>query len=98
MTRDEVVAALKGEEASIRRFGATALYLFGSAARDELRPDSDIDVFIEYDRAGKFTLFELMGLQEFLTERLHRDVDVCTRGGLHPRLRSEIESSSIRII
>jgi uncharacterized protein len=98
MKRDEVVAALKREEASIRRFGATALYLFGSAARDEIGPDSDIDVFIEYDRAGKFTLFELSGLQAYLTERFQREVDVCTRSGLHPRLRNEIERSSIRII
>ena len=98
MTRDQVVEALKREEAAIRRYGATSLYLFGSAARDELGPESDIDVFIEYDQAAKFTLLTLAGLQRYLGERLHREVDVCTRKGLHPRLRSEIERSSIRII
>ncbi len=98
MTREQVIARLKQEEEAIRRHGATALYLFGSAARDELGPDSDIDVFIEYDRAANFTLIKLAGLQRYLADQLHREVDVCTRGGLHPRLRDEIERSSIRVI
>ncbi len=98
MTRDEVVTALKGEEAAIRRYGATSLYLFGSAARDELRSESDIDVFIEYDPSSDFSLIELCGLQLYLSDRFHREVDVCTRDGLHPMLRQQIEHDSIRVI
>ncbi len=98
MTRDEVVSTLKQEEASIRRFGATALYLFGSAARDEIEPDSDIDVFIEYDRTSGFSLIELCGLQSYLSDRFHRKIDLVTRDGLHPMLREQIEHDSIRVI
>ena len=98
MTRDEVIAALKREEASIRGFGATSLYLFGSAARDELRADSDIDVFIEYDRESNFSLIELCGLELFLRKRFKRKVDVATRDGLHPMLKDRIERDSIRVL
>lgn len=98
MNRDDVMAALRSEEASIRGFGATSLYLFGSAARDELGPDSDIDVMIEYDRNSDFSLIELCGLQRYLAARFHRKVDVTTRDGLHPMLRAGIERDSIRVI
>jgi predicted nucleotidyltransferase len=46
MTRDEVIARIRSRAPDIRALGARALFLFGSAARDELREDSDIDVFI----------------------------------------------------
>jgi len=98
MTRDEVVAALKREEASIRRFGVTALYLFGSAARDELGPDSDIDMFIEYDPTSPPDLIDMSRLDRHLAGVLNRRVDLGTRDGLHPRLRDEIERTSIRAV
>jgi uncharacterized protein len=50
MTRAEIIATLKREETAIRKCKATELYLFGSAARDELGPTSDIDLYLEYDR------------------------------------------------
>ena len=98
MTRDEVVTTLKREEAAIRRYGATALYLFGSAARDDLGPDSDIDLFMEYDAANAPSLIELIQLSNYLAGVLKRKVDLGTRDGLHPRLRAEIERSSIHVV
>jgi uncharacterized protein len=97
MTRDEVIFAIKREEPAIRRFGATALYLFGSAARDEIGPESDIDMFIEYDPQGNFTFVELFDLKDFLRNELRRTVDLTTRAGLHPRLRPSIEKASVRV-
>ena len=47
MRRDEVISKLKAAEPAIRALGANALYLYGSHARDEARPDSDVDVFID---------------------------------------------------
>lgn len=98
MTRDEVLATLKREEAAIRAIGATSLYLFGSAARDELEADSDIDVFFEYDQDSAPDLFQICGLSRHLAGVLEREVDLCTRNGLHPRLRASIERESIRVI
>lgn len=96
-SRDEVLQRLRDHEADIRRFYAESLYVFGSAARDELGPDSDIDVFIDFDHDGPFSFVELIQAGEYLQSLLGRRVDFTTRDGLHPRLRDHIEKSSIRV-
>ena len=95
--RADTIKLLQRNADAIRSRGATALFLFGSAARDELRGDSDVDVFIDYDHESSFDLIALAGLQRYLQQILSREVDVTTRGGLHPGLRSSIEQSSIRV-
>jgi predicted nucleotidyltransferase len=95
--RDEVIEALRSAREQIMAFHAEALFLYGSAARDEMRDDSDIDVFIDYDENGPFSFVELVRLGDLLKNVLYREVDVTTRRGLHPLLRSEIERSSIRV-
>lgn len=95
MQKDVAIAKLKEYEDLVRGLGATALYLYGSTARDEARTDSDVDLFIEY-RPG-FSLLDLVGIQQELGERLGLSVQVGTRDGLHPRLRKRIEQSAIKI-
>ncbi len=97
MRRDEAIAKLKGAEDAVRALGATSLYLYGSTARDEAGPKSDVDVFIEYDPAKKFSILNLVGVQQELSERLGAEVDIATRDGLHRRLKRRIEQSAIRI-
>ena len=95
-SREDVLATLRNHADDIRGFGATALYLFGSAARDEMRADSDIDMFIDYEAGGPFSLFDLMHLEEYLGHLMGRKVDLLTRNGLHRRLKDQIEKSSIK--
>ena len=98
-TRAQVISLLQREAQTIRdRYKATALYLYGSAARDELRPDSDIDVFVDFDPNSRFSLIEQIGLQDYLKDLLQRDVDLTTRGGLHPLLKARIERSSVKVL
>jgi uncharacterized protein len=97
MTRSQTVKLLSESAEQVRSLGVTSLYLFGSAARDEMQADSDVDLFVDYDPFGAFSFVELIRLKALLTEKLARDVDVTTRDGLHPRLRSAIESGSIKI-
>lgn len=96
-TRAEVIETLRNKTEAIRALGATELYLFGSAARDELRADSDVDLFIDYDVARPPTLFDLAGLEIMLSNLLGRSVEVSTRRSLHPRLRATIEAESVRV-
>jgi predicted nucleotidyltransferase len=56
MRRDDVIARLKQTEPALRGFGVAALYLFGSHARDEAKPDSDVDVFIDVAPDAAFSL------------------------------------------
>ncbi len=97
MSKTDTIHTLQESADRIQSFGAVSLYLFGSAARDALRDDSDIDIFIDYDENSAFSFVELMRLQGFLEERLGRSVDLTTRQGLHPKLKAEIERSSIRV-
>jgi predicted nucleotidyltransferase len=97
MNRDTAIAKLKENADAIRALGATALYLYGSTARDEARADSDVDVFIEYDPQAHFSLLDLVGVQLELQERLGAEVDIATRDGLHPLLRKRIEGDAIKI-
>ncbi len=95
--RAEVIAQLRAHEVEIRALLATALYLYGSAARDEMSDDSDVDVFIDYDPGGPYSFVELIRGGEYLSELLGRKVDFGTRDGLHPYLKRRIEESSIRV-
>ncbi len=96
MTRADIISALRSQASDIRAFGATSLYLFGSAARGEARDDSDIDLFVDYD-ADKFSFVELVRLRERISHTLGRPADLTTREGLHPMLRSAIEAEAIKV-
>jgi predicted nucleotidyltransferase len=96
MTRNETIAALREHAGAIRAQGVTALYLFGSSARDEARSDSDVDLFVDYD-AERFSFVELVRLREDLSRELGRKADLTTREGLHPLLRRNIEAEAIRV-
>ena len=97
MRRDDVIARLKKTEPALRAFGVGALYLFGSHARDEASPDSDIDVFVDPAPDKTFGFFPFMDAYEALQEAVGEKLDYGTRKGLHPLLRSEIEREAIRI-
>lgn len=96
MTRAETIAALRERAASIRERGVTALYLFGSAARGDAGPESDIDIFVDYD-PERFDFVHLIRLREELTRVLGRPADLTTRDGLHPDLRDDIEAEAVRV-
>ena len=97
MRRSEVIARLREAQPAICARGAQALYLFGSHARDEAGPDSDIDVFIDKDRSRQFGFDEFMDIYFLLRERLGERVDYGTREGLSPALLGEIEREAIQV-
>ncbi len=97
MNKCETIAKLKPHADAVRALGATSLYLFGSAARNEAKADSDLDLFIDYDLDGKFSLLELVGIKLLLEQKLGVPVDVTTRDSLQPMLRDDIERSAVRV-
>ena len=72
------------------RYGVTELSVFGSAARGELRDDSDIDLLAEYDEGRSVTLFTLIDLQTELAALLGRAVDLVPKRGLKPLVRERV--------
>ncbi len=97
MKRNEAIAKLKQHADTMKSMGATALYLFGSTARDEAATGSDLDIFIDYDGSGRFSLIDLISIKQLLEEKVAADVDITTRDSLHPMLKRDIEQSAVRI-
>lgn len=98
MHRDEIITRIRKHAAAIRAQGATALYLYGSSARDQARVDSDVDVFVDYDPARKFSLLNMSGIRLIIMDEIGRDVDITTRNSLHPRLRDRILADAVRVL
>jgi predicted nucleotidyltransferase len=97
MRKIEAIEKLKSQADAIRALGATSLYLFGSVARDEAGPASDLDLFIDYDPPSRFNAFDLVGIKLFLEDELHLPIDVTTRDSLHPFLKDRIETSALQV-
>ena len=96
MNRATILDLLKKHrDEFVNRFGARQLALFGSAARDELREGSDIDVLVEFD--GPATFDRYVGLKVFLEELFGAKVDLATEAMIKPRLRRHIEKDLLRV-
>jgi predicted nucleotidyltransferase len=98
MGRDEAVAKLSELAGRLRSRGVTSLYLYGSTARGEAEAGSDIDLFVDYDPASRFSLFDLMDVRNEIEAALGTKADVTTRAGLHPAIRGDVIADSVRII
>lgn len=85
----EAMSRLRTAEAEIRSFGVRRLALFGSVRRDEARPDSDVDLLVEFEPALK-TFDNFMGLAVYLEELLGRRVELVTPEYLSPYIGPHI--------
>jgi len=97
MDRDRAIAILASHADEIRARGVASLALFGSVARGEERPESDVDILIDLVPDSRVSLFDVMDLQDRLGDLLAARVDLVTRGGLHPDLRDDILGDAIRV-
>jgi len=94
--RDEVLQKAGLVRTIALAHGAQGIELFGSAARGEDRPDSDIDLLVEL-RPGR-SLLDLIGLENDLTDLFGRKVDVATRRSLKPRVLKAALKEKLRIV
>lgn len=96
MRRAEILDTLRAQGEKLRtRFGVRGLRLFGSVARDEATPGSDIDVLVNF--GGPPTFDQYMDLKFFLEELLQAKVDLVTESGLRERVRPHVEEEAIRV-
>jgi len=96
MNRDEAITRLRQHEAELKALGVEHLYLFGSTARGEARPDSDVDLFFDHAE-GALGLYELMDVKERAAQILGCKAEIMTRRSLHRTLRGSIEASALQI-
>jgi predicted nucleotidyltransferase len=77
------------------RFGVRRLSLFGSVARDEAGPVSDVDILVDFGRAPSFRQY--MGTKFYLEDLFGCRVDLVTQGTLKPRIAPSVERECITV-
>src|SRR5882757_10142103 len=87
MKTEDVLSILRRSEHALRARGVRRAALFGSVAWGENRPGSDIDIMVEIDPEAHITVFDYVGLKEYIAGLFDSPVDVVSRDGLKPYLR-----------
>jgi uncharacterized protein len=96
--RQALIARLRGHADEIRRHGITSLAIFGSRARGEERPDSDLDVLVAYDPRQPFTLYDLVRVERLLEELTGLDVHVSTHDGFRTHQLDRILREAVSVL
>lgn len=95
MNREQVIATLRTHAQELRRRGVLHAGLFGSIARGEASPASDIDILIELAPDAPIGLFEYVGITQYLSDLFPNRVDVANRKRLKPLIRPNVERDTV---
>jgi uncharacterized protein len=87
MDSQEIIARLRKNEAALRDRGVRHAALFGSSARGDQRPDSDVDIMIEVDPAARIGIYEYVAIKDYIAGLFDTRVDVVRRDRLKPYVR-----------
>lgn len=95
MDKEKVIEILRENRELLARFHVQSLSIFGSVARGEAGPDSDIDILVEFEPGARVGLFAFARLQRCLQEILGREVDLATPQALHKALKKDILEKAV---
>ena len=95
MRGETVSVRLRERRVTLEQLGVKSLALFGSSARDDARPDSDVDLLVEFSRP--VGLFEFVRLKLVLEEILECRVDLVTPDALRESIKTEILKEAIDV-
>ncbi len=95
---EAVTAAIRNHAHAIRGRGVTALFLYGSRARRDNRPDSDLDIYVEYDRDSTFSLVALAGIKDLIEAVTGLAVHVTTANSIPEASRTRITREAVQVL
>jgi predicted nucleotidyltransferase len=81
-----------------RRWGVSELALFGSAARRELRPDSDVDVMVRFNPESSHSVWDLVAMKDALSEIFGRPVDLLEADSIRNPFRRRTVQRDLTVI
>ncbi len=93
-----VLSKLRANAPALKACGITGLWVFGSVARGDARPDSDVDLFAEFSPATRLSLVGMASLRAKLSDLLGVSADLVERGVLHPAARDAAERDAVRAL
>jgi uncharacterized protein len=95
MNRQAIIAKLQENEAELRAQGVAHAALFGSRARGDNRPDSDIDILVEIERDAPVDLWEYVAITQYLDDLFWSRVHVADLRHLKPHVRPTAEREAM---
>lgn len=95
MRLEPILQLLKDNAVALNRFGVETLAIFGSTARQEALPSSDIDILVSYHTTPTFDQY--IETKFFLEDLLGCKVDLVLQDGLKPLVRAEVEKEAIYV-
>jgi uncharacterized protein len=95
MKRDEVIRKLRAHEAELKAAGIVRLAVFGSVARGDNSPDSDVDLLANFDKTKHYTLLTMGRLESRLADLLGTRVDLSSPDWLKKSVKNQILSEAV---
>jgi predicted nucleotidyltransferase len=95
MDTQDAIDTLRRYEADLRARGIRHAGILGSVARGENRPDSDLDIIIDIEPEAHVTVFDYVGLKEYIAALFEGRVDVVSRQALKPHVRPAVTADAI---
>ena len=96
MNREHVIATLRAHKRQLKEAGIVRLSLFGSTARGDSGPDSDVDLLAAFDDTRRISLLDIVGMELNLSEMLGCKVDLIEEGTLKRRVQNSVEAEVVR--
>jgi hypothetical protein len=88
MNAQDAIATLRRHETALRKRGVVHAAVFGSVARGENRPDSDLDILVEFEPGAEGSIYDYVRFKEYVAALFEERVDVIDRAALKPHLRA----------
>jgi predicted nucleotidyltransferase len=97
LSRDQLIRTLRQLEPALRAKGIIGLAIFGSRARGDHRPDSDLDVLVEIEPNAKFSLLDLIGVEHIINDGTGLETQATMRRSVEPRFASRIADDIVEV-
>jgi predicted nucleotidyltransferase len=95
MTRKNVISTIRKQQPELTRLGVKSLSLFGSVARGEEKPESDVDILVEFE--GRATFDRYMDTKFYLEDILGSKVDLVMMQSIKPRMQPSIMRDLVHV-
>lgn len=97
MPLDKIIAKLREQAAVLRAEGVSKLFVFGSRARGDARPDSDLDVLVDTAPGARFSLLDLIGVEHIVSDATGLRAQAAIRRSIEPSFAERIAQDLVEV-